>query len=507
MKKALALFALVVAAAAAVWWARSGRRPPNVVVLAVDTLRADALGCYGAPGDPTPRLDRLAAGGVVFDAAVAAAPWTLPSFASLLTGLYPGAHGAFDVDRRLADDRFTLAEAFAERGYRTAAFTAGGWLKESFGFAQGFEVFDEETETGKFREKIDRAVRWADGDDDRPWFLFLHGYDVHSPYAPATRPPPPAGYEPPGEALADTLVERVEGNRSTTDLPVSDVATAYLTVEPSGGSAALARFRKAYAGWEERFAKPVEELWRRSDDFEDALAWVEANYAAEVRQLDRELGPLLEFLDRDDVRRDTVVVLVSDHGEGFMEHGVCDHELVEEDVVRVPLVVRAPGVRPGRVATPVRGVDLFPTLSALTGAPPPPFAQGRSLLPALLGEELDPEPACSFQHVARAAGGVEASLRLGSWKLVESRRVDGGAALFDLDSAEGETADRKADHPDRFAWMRKALDRIRDQSDRFHRVHESGPGALDAETLEELVELGYLGILPSRSADEDGAGG
>lgn len=485
-----------------------GRRP-NVLLIGMDTLRADALGVTGAPGDPSPHLDALAARGTVFTDATTAAPWTLPSFASLFTGLYPEAHGVTKNTHRLARSVVTLAESLQGAGYDTAAFTAGGHVGTRNGLQDGFETFDAETRTRKFDDRVPPAIDWLGRERDRPWFLFVHGYDVHSPYAPHERPAGPDGYEPPDDAFADEILRRLEAGDSLEDVPVGRVQVAALTLEHPRQR----DFRQAVFRWSATLKPPLEKQWRASPDFERELAWVRANYLAEVSEMDRALAPLLEALRVSGGLEETLVVLVSDHGEAFMEHDRLDHTHVDEEVARVPLVVVRPGApseeRPRRVDQPVRTIDVLPTILDLCDVPTDVPIQGRSLRPLLDGETLPNEPVCCFQNnVGRE--DPEISIRHLGWKLIAGGTLErryGGGRMFDLETDPGERVSLFHKKPKRRKELARLLTAVRRRCATLAALHDPDAAPLDEASRRELIELGYLGQMEpgeDSSPSEDG---
>jgi arylsulfatase A-like enzyme len=265
----------------------------SVLFVSVDTLRADALGCYGRPDARTPWIDRLAAGGVRFETARAHNVVTLPSHANLLSGQYPLRHGVRDnTGFRFPADWPTLATILHERGWRTGAFVSAFPLDSRFGLGRGFDVYDDRvggTETTAFAmperpgtETVRAALRWIDSVRGRRWFAFVHLYEPHFPY------------EPPA-----SLASSFPG-------------------EP---------------------------------------------YQGEVAASDAALGPLLEPLLAAGTGERVLVVFTSDHGESLGEHGEATHGIFAyEATLRVPLVLHAPGLLPGRVVdAPVRHVDVVPT--------------------------------------------------------------------------------------------------------------------------------------------------
>ncbi|MGH9464447.1 MAG: sulfatase, partial [Thermoanaerobaculia bacterium] len=326
--------------------------PPNLLLVVVDALRADHLGCYGYPLPTSPNIDRLARESVVFDQAFAHSTWTKPSVATLLTSLYPSRHGlgrmAVETDAGhraevLSRRHLTLAEQLAKHGYATGAFGANVHLQRKTGFAQGFDRF-ESVRLLTASELDGRWRAWLATGVAEPWAAYLHLMDAHWPYD---------RYLPLAEAEAASP-------------GVNPFGDPTLAPEPPESW-------QAVAGWAERHLDAAN------------LAALRARYDAEIAFLDAAMGELLAWLAERGLAERTVVVLTADHGEGFYEHGQLQHSFRPyEEVSRVPLLVRTPtafGIRPGRVAEPVGLVDLAPTLLKLAGAPPLPDAAGVSLVP------------------------------------------------------------------------------------------------------------------------------
>ncbi len=307
---------------------------PNLVLVSLDTLRADHLDLYGYERATSPNLDRLACDSLVFTQALSASTWTLPSTASMVTGLLPSQHGATSIHAPLAPRVLTLAERLAAAGYRTAAFTDGGFLDPRWGFAQGFERYD--STAGKAWQYKDAAPifsaasDWLRANRFRPFFLFLQTYEIHEPYVNR-------------EGFADPF------------------------------------FDPHYAG-------PLGDVVRIDNEDEppapEDLLHVVALYDGGIARADHYLGAVLDTLARTGLDRDTAVIVTSDHGEEFLEHGRMEHTEghVYDPNVRVPLVVRPPGGTAGRrVARTVSGLDVTPTLLACAGLPATGLA-GRSLV-------------------------------------------------------------------------------------------------------------------------------
>lgn len=411
---------------------------PNVLLLVIDALRADALGVNGYHLPTSPALDALAADGVSFTAAFAPATWTRPSIATLMTSLYPPQHGLqAHLEQRegrfltqVLDERFvTLAEAMQAGGYRTAAVVHQVHLQARFGFAQGFATYKETrglAAPGLRRELLGRLRDRA----DRPFFAYVHFLDVHWPYC---------------SRLAPTEIARFGGR---------------LTAEERHGRCHRER------------AAPADEQRPR--------------YDAEVAFVDDTIGRLMADLRQGGLYENTIVVVTADHGEAFGERGRLGHAgppHLEE--TRVPLLVRLPGERPrkGRLLDVVVGlVDVAPTLLELVGLPALPEGQGRSLAPLLRGRRL-PE---RFVY-SQGAGGLAVRGERWAWL----KLADGTIEIYDRRRDPAERA------PIQWACAGDCA-RLQPAAERYlrlaRRVRPSGrvTEPLSAEDLEELRSLGYL---------------
>lgn len=304
----------------------SGRRGsegrPSLVLVSLDTVRADHLSLYGYGRPTTPRLEGFAREAHVFTRAYSSSSWTLPSTATLLTGLLPGQHGAVTVHTRLGPDVPTVAERLRAAGYRTAAVTDGGFAGFGWGFDRGFQRYDVTPGAAWHAAAKDAAgifgsaADWVRRNRHEPFFLFVHTYEAHQPYLNR-------------EGFADPFLRPGERGKD----------------------------------WRVR-ANPREE-----PPGPDGLRRMVALYDGEIARADRYLGELLDVLDEELGGR-VAVVVTSDHGEEFLEHGDLEHGFgkVFDPNVRVPLVVKAPGATPGRrVEVAVSGIDVAPTLLELAG--------------------------------------------------------------------------------------------------------------------------------------------
>jgi arylsulfatase A-like enzyme len=318
---------------------------PNVLLVSIDTLRADHLGSYGYARETSPFLDGVAESGVRFDTAFSTSSWTLPAHGSLLTSRLPHGHGADHAGARLHASVPTLAEVLRGAGYRTAAVVSWFYVSRRYGFDRGFEHFEERlpeaeslAESARAAEVVDAAMRWLDTADE-PFFLFVHIFDPHIHYDP---PEPFASmFDPDYEGSIDGRLE---------------------TLRPyiSGRGAA------------------AKTLAQRDRDH------VEALYDGEIRYVDAQLERLFSGLDAG-VRARTLTVVTSDHGEEFGEHGSMEgHQwTLYDEVIRVPLLLRGPGVEAGVVDALVSTLDIAPTLLDLLGVAAPDSFAGHSLRPLL----------------------------------------------------------------------------------------------------------------------------
>ncbi|NLH50999.1 MAG: sulfatase-like hydrolase/transferase [Myxococcales bacterium] len=331
------------------------RRPArSVILISIDSLRADHVGCYGYQKPTTPALDRFAAGAVRFANAYAVSSWTLPSHASMFTGLYEDAHLAFANNSRMDDDNVTLAEAFQAAGYETAAIVCAPFLRREYNIQQGFASYDQEiAETRRptirkvktSRQVTDKALAILKerAASPRPFFLFVHYWDVHY------------DYNPPDEYTA--------------------------------------MFDPDYRGAIDGLNISKRQDLQPGMDPRD-LAHLIALYDGEIRYTDDHLAELLAFIDGSTLAADTAVVITADHGDEFLEHGSTGHTFTcYEELVRIPLLIRAPGlvVRTPVVDAPIENVDLYPTLLSLAGLPPVKRPiQGYDLRPLIEKGEAPP---------------------------------------------------------------------------------------------------------------------
>ncbi|HKJ25277.1 MAG TPA: sulfatase [Myxococcota bacterium] len=426
---------------------------PDVILILVDTLRADALGAYGADPSPSPFLDAFAEGSVVFERAVSQAQWTAPSVSSLLSSLYPSSF-LWDEENlthqrliRLPAGIPWLPAVLADAGYHTAAFVKNPLLQGGTRFGEGFQIHEwvrgDTAEIHSGRQLVDAVLRWGDAmadhraaGDGGSFFTYVHFMDPHALYQP------PPGWMP---------------DAGDYDGPVS------------GGVKTLSRLAQSEAG-------PTPE----------DLARVRDLYRGEVAYLDSELARLHDGLAARGLwSDDTVVVLIADHGEQFFEHGAFFHGHVNWENLHVPFVFRAPGIRPRRIAGPVALLDLAPTLLDWLGIDAPEAMEGHSLVAQLRGEPL-PRRFVMTERVGRGsvrATGPEVSLVEGRENWFE----DASGAVIPIDAVPPEESARLAELREaQAAWRERPLPRIEGLSDETPALRP------DADTENRLRALGYL---------------
>src|SRR5262245_43013180 len=431
---AIAVATAVVVAVAALQRERfvrlfGGGATVNVLLISIDTLRADRVGSYGYAPAQTPAIDSVAARGARFTHAATVAPLTLPAHTSLLTGTFPTFHGVRDNGQfYVSDDQTTLAEVLKARGYRTGGFIGAFVLDRRWGIAQGFDTYFDDFDLSKYelaagidaaqrpgRDVVDRAIEWLRSKpvSAQPFFAWVHLYDPHAPY----------------------------------DAP-----------EPIA-----ARFPRTLAG----------------------------AYDAEVASADLEVARLLNWLAEAGARDNTVVVIVGDHGESLGEHQEQQHGFfVYDATMRVPLIVAGPGVRARVVPDQVRIVDVMPTILELlriTPATASASIQGVSLLPAVRGQHLDLLALSESWYPRYHYGWSElTAVSDGRYTFIAAPRRE----LYDTQADPGETHDISAENPRLADALDRALQQM---TAKTTAAQPQAPQEVDPDVEERLRALGYVG--------------
>ncbi len=371
--------------------------PQHVVVIIADTLRRDALSCYGNERIATPAIDSLAKDGTRFDSAISSSCWTLPSVASILTGTWPTVHKAVGHNpllTPLTPDLQTAPEVLRDEGFRTLAFVNAAFLDARLGMDRGFEVFDQVDVYNKRIRRADETVevvlKELERAKDQSTFTLVHLFDPH------------LNYDPPAE-----FAEGLDDER----FPAPPLS-----------------FRKINPLWSKRTGRPPTP---------EAIDWIRRVYEADIAFLDSQLAKLIAGLKEQGLYEDSTIVFTSDHGEEFWDHGGFEHgHAYFDELIRVPLIVKLPraeGTAPqtGAVATQVRTLDIFPTIFEVTDVSPPSSFLGESLVPLCSGaSEAD---RTGFSE-ANLYGGEAVSWRTGKFKYVLDRAPEAEVRelLFDL---------------------------------------------------------------------------
>ena len=407
----LCLLVLLAPSAACQFGEPAEERPLNLVLVVIDTLRADHLGCYGYNRDTSPNLDALAERSAVFDRAYTHSPWTLPSLASILTGLEPYQHGLSKWEHKLDTDHLTLAEVLQGQGYRTAAGVGHYILKPGYHFDQGFEAYDFSVLEKGSPHRISSSAHISNFGIQQlawwrrePFFLFLHYFDPHNDYLAHPKFP-----------FGDSDMDR---------------------------------------------------------------------YDSEVAYTDHHLGRFLDQLEERGLMEHTVVVVIADHGEEFLDHGHTKHTVyLYDEVIRIPLLIWVPGFGPRRIPNVVAETQLAPTILSLLGLELPPSFQAPVLPyePEGFTEGVDTRVYAETMRDSNKRAIIDED-----WKLIHDRRKR-TRELYHLGDDPGERNDLSGAGPGKKGEL---IGTLADHVKTPRAVPESEP--LSDETREALKALGYL---------------
>jgi arylsulfatase A-like enzyme len=443
---------------------REANSPPaleglNVLLVVLDTVGAEHVGFENPALHHTPNLDRLASEGVAFRRAYSPAPWTQPAVASLLTSQMPSTHGLISLFGVLDNEQWTLAELLRERGFETAGFISHRLLGARYGFAQGFDHYDEEN-IGGHRDitgatLTDAVIDWLDHrHGPAPFFVLAHYFDAHAVYH---------------------------------HHPEHDLTSGY-----------------------EGLLRPGMDIWelrnKRSSLTAADVGYLVGLYDEEIAYTDFHVGRLLDHLRRLGLDETTLVIVVGDHGEEFMRHGWIGHtRTLYDELLHVPLVFRLPGVlAPREVDTPVSLIDVVPTVLALGDRPPTGVMwEGLSLWP-LLDSEAQPGDAAAFErdlyaevsfapefdrprHLLEKAA-YKTALRRGPLKLIHDLSSD-RYELYDVSVDREELADLAGRDPEGSALRSRLLEW---EATRGSEAAASSALSPSEQDLEQLRSLGYV---------------
>jgi len=434
-------------------------RRPDVLIYLIDTVRADHVGAYGYGRPTTPEIDAFAEDAVLFLDGQAQSSWTRTSVVSLLTGLNPQVHRVNKRDDALPGVVETLAERLGEVGYETAGFITNGNVDATFALDQGFELYEylpesrQRPEVHQLSDTLNEFAfswldEWVSDEREEPFFLYLHATDPHAPYTP---PEPYRSRFAPGVDPDLGLIEHVHG---------------------------------ISAGREEAPPGTRE-------------AWLDL-YDAEIAFNDHHFGRLLDKLREIGLYEETLIVLVSDHGEEFLEHGGWEHgKTLYGEQLRVPYIVRLPGGEASgeKVETTARHVDVVPTVLDYLGLPPAEGLDGASLLPLVRSPGEQARSPESYSYLALDERRMEAVLARG-WKLIvdESEHTRAGREqLFDVGTDPGETKNLVLERSFEGGFLRQALRNLEWELRRRSGPAKADKAEIDEALRERLEALGYLG--------------
>jgi arylsulfatase A-like enzyme len=424
-------------------------RRPNILFVSIDTLRADHLGLYGYKQPTSPNLDAFAQTAVVFDEAFSHSSWTLPSFATMLTSTPAQTHACSTFDHALSESFTTIPEILVEAGYRTAAVISHVFLGPRHGLTQGIQELDQDL----LKEILESHMQISSPEVTRKGITFL-----------------------------EDAAKRDENS------PPWMLWLHYF--DPH-----------------EHYRRHPETVAEFPGETSESL------YDGEIAFTDLWLGKVFDALTRLNLADDTIVVVVSDHGEEFGDHGGTTHgKTLYREVVRVPFLIRAPGIDARRIQSTVRTLDLMPTLLELCGIRTPGFAQGQSLVPAMRGETIHDLPV--YTEIRLRSDYLAESVQMNGWKLIldhsgasarkatdidtrlpgvrEKPSLGLHTLLFNVRVDPGETVDRASQYPDIVqklnAYLSEERARARKLAESFaaHRVLDLDPAA-----RQQLEQLGY----------------
>lgn len=438
------------------WLSGCGRKKAavkqtNVILISIDTLRADHVGCYGYQRPTSPTLDKLASQGLLFEDVTSTSPWTLPAHGSLLTGLYPNRHGLKSYNNRLPNDVVTLARVLRKHGFSTAAVVNSLYVSQRYGFNRGFDYFIYVKEIANLRVPSrvgGEALKWLSKNSGKPFFLFLHYFDVHGDYASLPH------YE-------NQFVRRYQG--------IAD-----------GTISQLLRFRMGQVSLDQADAGHLIDL-----------------YDAGIRQMDDGIAHLLWFLETKKLLGNSLVIITSDHGEEFLDHGGVLHSRTQyQELLHVPLIMWGPGIpRSKRLKNIVSLVDVMPTVLSLLGIPKPSLLDGFDLCP--LWQNSAPQLPLRYLFAEGSKDSVipyernirhdiKRAVRHPRYKL-HYDRLTKRTQLYDLQNDPQEKIDAASEHA-------SLVDSMLSQLKSFMSINEIGPSLppLSPEEVRRLKSLGYL---------------
>ena len=381
-----------------------GKDDISIILISLDALRKDHLGCYGYSRDSTSNIDRIAAGGILFQNAISQSCWTLPSHASLLTSKYPSFHGATNSYDKLSGENITLAELLREKGYTTIGFTEPGWLNPVFGLDQGFDTFN--SRTGEVKNRVASIQRWLERNKHRKFFMFFHTYSIHNYFFEKEEFVQPYALE---------RQKKLEKGVNIIDLR-------------------LEKDKRVYQPLYKNYVKDI--------------------YDGAIKYTDKHLGKLFDVFEASLDSKDYLLILTSDHGEEFGDHDHFRHGMtLYDEMINVPLIIRMPDsqYKSKIINEQVQLIDIPPTIFDLINEPIPEFFQGTSFLPLIKGKAREERQQITFSELDNSNYHL-ISLRTNEYKYIYNiaspRKKIPREELYYLIKDRGETQNLKDSKPD-----------------------------------------------------------
>jgi arylsulfatase A-like enzyme len=450
---------LVVAVAVAWWfWVRPTGPTSNVIVFVLDTLRRDTVGCYADRPEITPRIDAFAAGAVRFEQAVSTSGWTVPAIASLFTGAWPTVHGSMGKGLKITGFRKELpvvSELFKENGFGTVAFANSAFVSPALGVDRGFDIFDHNYGVNWDVRRADATVNAAISElhnrRDESTFYFIHLFDPH------------LDYDPPGR-----YATMYTGGRREPAPPLSLETVFELRTGADG-------------------TKPP---------VIDDQRYVRGVYEGEVSFMDAHVGRFIDELKKLGLYESATIVMLSDHGEEFWDHGGFEHgHTLYDELVTIPLLIKLPNdlaITPRVVEPQVRLLDIMPTVFDVLGIDLPETFVGESLMPFIRGETKEDLPAYCESTLY---GDSQIALRGPRYKytVVLDREGENLGTLYDWRNDPGETTDLSEQMPQIAETLRADLMEWHESNRAIAaRMSELRPIDMHPERLKRLRALGYV---------------
>ncbi len=421
------------------------KEKPNIILIGADALRADHLGCYGYSRPTSPSIDRLAKRGVIFQQAFSQCSWTLPSFTSIVTGLYPFSHNVEDERDVLNPSVLTIQHYMRDNGYYSAGFTNGGYLTSWLGWDRGFDMFVQNNHLGggnfsfSFADYKRQLFDFIRANRSCPMFLFLHTYDCHAYY--------------------DSAPPQYQAMFTNADYPDKNNLKA------------------------KRFADYHLRQFKDSISAED-VEHIKGLYDSEIRYLDDMLGQLFSLLDELELSDNTIIILTSDHGEEFKDHGSFGHNhTLYNELIHIPLIFAGGSIPAGvTVSHMVESIDIFPTVIDLINTPPlnPPI-DGQSLIPLI----SDPHHAGFGPAVSKDWN--KTGIRTEGWTYFT---IDGTEYLFNRNDDPIEKNNLIQHKQKEAQSLKRRLERITAKDDNAR--PQPLTGEMDERSKQELKSLGYI---------------